>query len=251
MTTQNTYASDSGHWYTRDGSPCYEVPRAKGDGMRPATLRDAKKLDLVPSVSGILKQIAKPGLEIWKTKQVMMSALTMPRNEGESEEDFCNRILEEGKEAGKIAAARGTELHTAIEHALHGLETLGWEQHTAAVFNALREAGVDVEMGVAERSFAHPDGYGGRIDLYGPGFMLDFKSKERIEPGKKLAWDEHCQQLASYEHGIGASGLRLLNVFVGVEDCQVVIHEWSQEEKDLALKKFLLLLDYWKLANLK
>ncbi len=38
--------SQSTHWYKADGSPCHRLPRAGGDGLRPTTLRDAKRLRL-------------------------------------------------------------------------------------------------------------------------------------------------------------------------------------------------------------
>lgn len=248
-TTQ--YASDSFHWYAQDGSPCYEVPRADGKGTRPTTLRDAKKLGLVPSVTTITKLLAKRGLEVWLQRQVMLSALTMPRRDGESDAAFCDRILEEGKEAARIAAERGTALHTAIEKALQGNPQTEWDEHVQEVFSQLALIGIDVSCGTSERSFAHPDGYGGRIDLSSDTFLLDFKSKERIEDGKDYTYEEHIIQLASYSHGIGSKPRRLLNVFVGVEDRRVLIHEWSQKEAEIALKKFYLLLEYWKLRNLQ
>src|SRR5216117_4037187 len=71
-------ASEQGHWYARDGSPVYQVEAKKG-GMRTTTIRDAFKLDLVPSVTAILNIAAKPGLEIWKANQVLDSALTLDR----------------------------------------------------------------------------------------------------------------------------------------------------------------------------
>ena len=46
---------ESGHWYTRDGRPFYEVPRSDGSGMRPATLKDARLLGLYPGVTTILR----------------------------------------------------------------------------------------------------------------------------------------------------------------------------------------------------
>jgi hypothetical protein len=71
------FASESGHWYRRDGSPCHEVPRAKGDGVRPTTLRDARKMGLLPSVTSIIKCADRPALNSWMQRQVAMSALTM------------------------------------------------------------------------------------------------------------------------------------------------------------------------------
>ena len=40
-------ATESGHWYQADGTPAYEIKKP-GGGMRPATLRDARKLGLLP-----------------------------------------------------------------------------------------------------------------------------------------------------------------------------------------------------------
>jgi len=57
--------SESVHWYTKDGEPAYTIERADGKGFRNTTLRDAKKLGLLPSVTTILGVAAKPGLQNW------------------------------------------------------------------------------------------------------------------------------------------------------------------------------------------
>ena len=58
---------DSTHWYRRDGEPLHSVPSVKGD-PRPTTLRDARKLGLLPSVTNVLGVIAKPELTAWLPK---------------------------------------------------------------------------------------------------------------------------------------------------------------------------------------
>ena len=45
--TKPALASENCHYYTKEGAPCYEV-EAKNGQMRPTTLRDARKLSLVP-----------------------------------------------------------------------------------------------------------------------------------------------------------------------------------------------------------
>ena len=72
------------HWYGKDGSPRYTVT-AKDGSDRPTTLRDARKLSLVPSVTTILKVAAKPGLEMWKLEQMLLAALTLPQRPDEDE----------------------------------------------------------------------------------------------------------------------------------------------------------------------
>ena len=81
-------ASESLHWYTRGGDPMYQVQAAKG-GMRATTLRDARKLNLIPSVTTIMSCAAKPGLEAWKLNQMLLAALTLPRRDDESCADRC------------------------------------------------------------------------------------------------------------------------------------------------------------------
>jgi hypothetical protein len=44
---------ENAHWYRRDGEPLHSVPSAKGE-PRPTTLRDARKLGLLPSVTNVL-----------------------------------------------------------------------------------------------------------------------------------------------------------------------------------------------------
>src|SRR5512136_668210 len=73
---------ENAHWYRRDGEPLHSVPSAKGE-PRPTTLRDARKLGLLPSVTNVLGVINKPELVEWKMTQAVLAALTLPRLEGE------------------------------------------------------------------------------------------------------------------------------------------------------------------------
>ena len=66
----NKFKSESGHWYTQEGEPMYTIIGANGK-ERNTTLRDAKSLGLVPSVTTIMGIIAKPSLETWKQKQLL------------------------------------------------------------------------------------------------------------------------------------------------------------------------------------
>ena len=69
----------SGHWYRCDGTPVHRLPTADGQGERPTTLRDARRLKLYPSVTSILGILAKPGLEKWKLDQVALATLRAPK----------------------------------------------------------------------------------------------------------------------------------------------------------------------------
>ena len=47
------HAAESGHWYTRQGEPMYTVIGKTTGRPRNTTLKDARELNLVPSVTTI------------------------------------------------------------------------------------------------------------------------------------------------------------------------------------------------------
>ena len=60
LDSYNKFTSAAGHWYTQEGEPMYTIIGANGR-ERNTTLRDAKTLGLVPSVTTIIGMIAKLG----------------------------------------------------------------------------------------------------------------------------------------------------------------------------------------------
>jgi hypothetical protein len=243
-------ASESQHWYTKSGEPAYSVKNKDGH-QRPTTLRDARKLGLVPSVTTIIKCAASPGLEAWKLQQMMLAALTLPRAPEETEESFIGRIQSDSKEQAKAAAERGSEVHAALESFFETRHVtskfsgavLGTESQIVKVFG-------DLEWST-EKSFGHPLGFGGKVDLHssdGNGVVIDFKTKEftsdQVE--KVQGYDEHLMQLGSYRVGLDLPDARCANVFVSVtEPGLVVIREWSQEDLKRGWLMFESLLNYW------
>ncbi len=250
--TRAVLASESSHWYDKAGQPVYEVPRAKGDGMRPTTLADARKLGLVPSVTNILQVAAKPGLEAWKATQLLQSALTLPKLPDETLDDYAKRVIEDSKAQGKKAAERGTELHAVIEEWIQtDACPAQWEKHITRLRDTIyATCALDLKGGKVEHSFASPLGYGGKIDWHNDEILIDFKTKATVADVKRLAYDEHCWQLAAYAVGIeGPPKPQLLNVFIGVDDCEVRIHEWSAEDSDKSWRAFKCLLDFWQITK--
>jgi len=245
MTSKPVHAAESQHWYTKDGYPAYEVMSQKGT-MRPTTLRDARKMGLVPSVTTIIRQAASPGLDAWKQQQVLHAALTLPLIQGESEEDYLDRIMKDSKETGRKASERGTALHAAIEGHYAGTEASGeYASHIEGVKTAL-----DLQFGdhqwIPEKSFATNLGFGGKLDLCGVGGVIDIKSKEFGPDSLPKGYDEHLMQLASYRVGIGMPSARCANVFVSVTKPGLVhIVEWSEDDLQRGWKMFCGLLDFW------
>lgn len=242
-------ASESQHWYTKTGDPAYTVKNKEGH-QRPTTLRDARKLGLVPSVTTIIKCAASPGLEAWKLQQMMLAALTLPRAPEETEESFISRIQADSKEQAKMAAERGSEVHAALESFFETRHVtskfspavLSTETEIVKVFGDLTWS--------AEKSFAMK-GFGGKVDLHsrdGQGVVIDFKTKEFTSESldKAQGFDEHAMQLAAYRVGLEIPQARCANVFVSVtEPGLVVVREWDQEDLDRGWKMFNSLLEFW------
>jgi hypothetical protein len=245
-----THAAESLHWYARDGSPAYTV-RSRDGSERPATLRDARKLNLLPSVTSIIKCAAAPGLELWKANQLMMAALTLPRLQDEPEKDWLARVVRDSKEHAKNAAERGTGIHAAIQGFYEGEGVKpGYQDHIRGAVAAV--AGWAVGGWKAEQSFAHSLGFGGKVDLSAASgqHLLDFKSKEFDEKTDLKTWDEHAMQLAAYREGLGMGMARCAIVYVSVTTPGLSkLIEIPEEELSRGWEMFVFLLSYWKAKN--
>lgn len=174
------------HFYDRAGRPVYEIPRADGTGYRPATLADARKLGLVPGITGVIKQLAAPALEGWKQRQVALAAARLAPFDGADIDGYVARLLAESTERASQAAQRGTEIHAAIEAVFRGEDPIAHRDLADKVHATVCQRFGKCEGWIAEASFAHPLGYGGRMDLHHPegsGVLIDFKTKEWLQPG--------------------------------------------------------------------
>jgi len=218
-------------------------------GQRATTLRDARRRNLVPSVTTILNVANKPALILWMQKQVLMSALTLTRKEGETDESFVSRVLVDSKELGKAAADAGTDIHNSIEDFWIGRPLSRHFDHVKATNDLLRSTFGEQEW-IAERSFGHDLGFGGKVDLHCPTAVVDVKTKE-FAPGDKVdGFDEHLMQLAAYRVGLGVHQARCANLFVSrTHPGTVFLKEWTEEEIQKGWNMFLCLLEFWQLKN--
>lgn len=246
--SQNTYASDAGHWYDASGKPCYTLKGANGN-ERNTTLRDARKLGLFPSVTTITKCAAAPGLVNWMVDQAIFAALTLPRNPNEPEDAYLARIKQDSKEQARKAAEKGTQIHGAIEKHFQGVpcDAEFWPHIQAVKENLLAWFG-EVQW-EAEKSFAHPMGYGGKCDLHSLSsrIVVDFKGKDFSDPAECKQYDEHLMQGAAYLEGFGIrEGGRFANCFISrTKPGLACIVEAESEEILRGWRMFKNLHAYW------
>ena len=246
---KDNIATSAGHWYAKDGAPCYTIVGANGK-ERNTTLRDARKHGYLPSVTAINNIKANPGLQKWKMDNLLMAALTLPKIEGETLEDFAKRIEVDANDQATKARDLGTEIHGSLERAYLGQSyPLIHTPHVSSTMNAISEHFGEQEWS-AEKSFASPLGYGGKIDLSSKNIVIDFKTSAFSDAAKKEGYDEYIMQLVAYAYGLGMNPgeFRTANVLVSTSVPGLVkIIEYTQEEMDTAWEKFKCLLRFWQL----
>jgi hypothetical protein len=250
--TSPSRPTEAGHFYDVDGTPRYTIVGANGK-ERPTTLRDARKFGWYPGVSTIIRQAAAPGLQMWKERQVLLAALTLPRIDGEPEDAYLDRIIRDSGEQARKAAEKGTQIHAAIQGHFEGQSVSEqWWPYVKGGKEELEEV-LGKQEWVCEQSFAHPLAFGGKCDLHAKElpnvyFLGDIKTKEfDAVDDKKLAWDDHAIQLAAYREGLGIPAAKCFNLFVSTTVPGLChIHIWSEEEIQRGWKMFKSLLAYWQ-----
>jgi hypothetical protein len=239
------YESESGHWYTQLGEPAYRII-GKNGVERNTNVKDARELNLVPSVTTIIGQLSRPGLERWKNEQLLLAALTLPREDAEPEDAWLERVMSDSRSTGRAAADRGTQMHGVLENFYRRKEVGIYPSYVIEVDKAIAEH-FGAQQWAAEASFAHPLGYGGKIDLNGSGVVIDFKSKEgsldKIKP-----FHEQLMQLSAYRMGLGMREARCANVFFN-EQGDVKLIEHKPDDLIDAWGCFLHLLSFYKIKN--
>ena len=239
------FATQAGHWYdAKTGEPRYTIIGKNGK-ERNTTIRDAREHGYVVSVTTILKQAAAPNLVNWFREQVAKAAYLQPPREGESEAEFIARTLPLAEEVSRKARDRGTDIHGAIER----LDRSGpYAAHVEAFFDAIN-AWCGIMDWDAERSFASQKyGYGGKLDLSCPGFVLDAKTTDKPLEDLKL-FPDHRRQLAAYRMGLDMPDARCAIVYVRADVPQARVIEVTAEELEQGFKEFISLRDFYYAAN--
>lgn len=259
------YIAEAGHWYSKKGKPAYEQITASGKNKgkkRNTTLRDARKLDLLPSVTTICSILDKPALTHWKIKNAL--ELRMWDIYMWIAASRCPQLAAPFKMFFKIVqpdtenkAERGSEIHAALEQWLQsGTVPEGYEEYINVLKQVFSDLGISLTDTMhPERSFAAKEGYGGAVDLpiyVGDGIIIDFKTKDMNEEKakEKLAYDEHIVQLAAYRKGLKLPKARLFNLFLSRDNPTAwALKEWTEEEAQWGEKMFMSTFNTWKLSK--
>ena len=196
---------DGGHWYQPDGTPLHQVPKADGKGLRDTTLADAKKLGLLPSVTGITDIVAKPALMNWKAAQVAAAAFENPPTGEETQEYFIERVVNASHQSVAGAADLASKAHDALEKLLtdgpasvpadmwaYVEPVLAWKSASKIIYDEIETVLVNTEIG-----------YAGRCDVLGHDatgapVVLDYKTRKTKPKQACKPYDTQGMQLAAY-----------------------------------------------------
>jgi len=250
------------HFYDNEGNPHHYIVGANGK-ERASTLRDARKHNWLPSVTGIIDILDKPGLNRWFQDKITLACLTLPRPEDISDDEFLKIVRQDAAEEAEQAKLRGNEIHNCLEAIYGDNEPEVWEAKED-IFAISCAAHLAVNEYCKTQNFTPEkilvgDGYAGTCDLHNDEWICDYKTKqitdkqfEDYQSGKnpRLAYPEMAMQLSAYDRALGGAQRTAINVFIDREiPGRVIIHQWSAEEMAEAWRKFELLLELWQISK--
>ena len=263
------------HWYTKNGQAMHRVP-GKTVAERDTTIADARIMGLLPSVSGITKMWANPGLDRWKQDITIESALKFAIQSAYGEMDEDKLYAEIRAESNKVAGAAadlGVKIHAAIESALRFEQ---WENQSVELadgklvelkelvgpaLDKLEELGIKiVETEKVVTSLSH--GYAGQMDVsYVNGDVagvLDFKST-KTKPTKKIDVRQgQSMQIAAYHHACWSSkdkphfqpNHQGINLYISTTEIgRIDVVKYDAAELAKQWEGFLACLTLWRLQN--
>ena len=240
----------SSHWYSQDGAP-----------QHGATLRDARKLNLLPSPTTILSTTVKSaGLETWKQEQLLISAFSLPREPGEDDNDFAKRVVADSKVATKSAAELGTRVHDGVESILTGkpydksipqlVVFEEWAKDNIDSHEWTERVQVNLDVAVAGRADALVTFKGNAAEVAGSDpVLVDWKT-QKMKINRKGAYvpayyDKWILQLAFYSYCEMVPPPCVSVVINTMEAQPPLLKLWTNEERDAAWAAFQNAAELW------
>lgn len=201
--------SEKMHWYTTEGESRHD-----------ATLREAKKEGLLPSVTKITSILSNPALVEYAKDQVLQAALMVPPN-GKDYDEWKKEVFAASNEHRNEAASAGTILHGWTEMFLSGKDIPQkeyadnrdaariWDYFLPWLEENLVPGGRREETLVSKtHQFAGRTDYIGQVVDDPREFIIDFKFRNIKHPGykkdgglkavRKPVYDTDVMQLAAY-----------------------------------------------------
>lgn len=239
---------DSGHWYDEHGKLVTAVPGSNGKLVAP-DIRHARKLQLAPGVTGIIKVADKPQLSRWRELEVLKAADLTQRELTESFDSWAAKCMQLSKMAAYAAASVGTEIHSKIELGLQSSSD-PWVEKART---ELAATGVATSAWRCEWSCVSKLGYATKSDLSADGevkWVIDIKTKDGDLHDLKT-YDDHAMQVAATRVALGWKNekTKCAILFVRRDQPQARLVHLSDEDVQHGWDCFSSLLLYWQTKN--
>lgn len=239
--------AESARWYNADAQHVAQVESYDGKKMVDVTLRQARKHGFYPSVTSIMQIVANPFLEDWKQDQVLMSALTLPRQEDEIDDVLIARIKKDAKTQAARAADRGRSIHAAIQIWLESGQICTGFDGLISNFQDHFNIEAPPETWWSESPFVEC-GYAGTIDLLTETHIVDFKSREWARGHEVRPYDKDIWQVCAYRQGFDEDrGCKVIYIERNTFEFQE--YELSRKEIEHGTATFNAMYQFWKCAK--
>ena len=249
---QTVAASSGGHWYNQLGEQVESVPGSTGKTQVKPDIRHARKFDLAPGVTTIMRMAHREDLVRWQITQGILAALTLTRGPNESDAGFISRAIEDSKKQVQQAAELGTARHAAVQAYFEGhFPSEGQAEAVHSAISAL-EAVCGPQEWHSERGCCSGYGYGTKADLSCRDWIVDIKTKDggHAEFAKLGLYDEHPMQLAATNEALGGGRRKAGILFLSRTHADVArFVPAEQEDMERGMGMFLCLLRYWQIKQ--
>ena len=207
---------------------------------------------MLPSPTSLLGILDKPALTSWKIEQAVLTAMTAPRLENETDEAFIKRVLQTERQqdaTSKAAMDLGTACHAALEEYMTTGE-VPVDPLLATMCAPVMEWLAGKEALAIEATLIG-DGYAGKVDAIvfdaGRVLVVDFKTTAKCP---KESHKEHKMQLSAYaaayetSSNYSASDITTVNIYISkTEPGKIAVCENQDWTK--SYRTFMKLLDLW------
>jgi hypothetical protein len=245
-------------FYTKAGEPCFEIPKKSGNGMKSPTIRDAREMELLPSVTHLIRTLNRPELNEWITEQCVLAVLTTPRKPGETDDEFVRRVLHEERiQDQEVERARkmGNQIHAALEDALNMGLSSSPNKAMAPYVDPVLQWRMKVGRVVWAERILVGEGYAGKadllLDLEDINFLqlIDFKTTSRLP---KASYHEHRLQTSAYAKAADNNKKPILhtaNVYISTVDPGKFVVHCQDNWENTYNKGFKPLMELWQWMN--
>jgi hypothetical protein len=249
----------SAHYYTQQGDPCFEVQAKTTGNMRKPTVKDARALDWLPSITTIIKNGMPTayGIDIWKLDMLAQVILTSPAQKvTETYEEYINRLNDEYQDERSKSAKLGSEIHKGIDCYLKSQICEISSEAQVCVEKAkkwLRAKKLFFNLATSEQILISTEyGFAGTCDYIGQNiddvkYVIDWKS-QNLKNGNPKFYKEMLYQLGAFTILVSNASV-YMNVIIptneDITECYSKV--WSIEELSWGRNVFLQALKLYRL----